>query len=174
MKNGSQSHAPNTNGIRDALSALTSFRFLRFSLVGAVSTIISLIVFNVVYYLTGILPLSQFSSIVAGAANGACWHRAWTFRDRRADAPSRQVIRFLAVTTVSCIISTVISAAVIAWWPFGPTEAEQLRFHNFIAIVLGLSKHRYSPLRANVGALAGGLVALAWSYSASAAWAFRR
>ena len=168
---GTNGSADNT--LRRTLSRLIGLRLTKFSVVGLVSTAVSFIVFNIVYISCGILPLAQVLCIFAGAANGSYWHRSWTFVDRRAESPMKQTLRFLGVTAVSCIISTLASAAIIAWWPFGHIVHGQTKAHAFCAIATGVAKHRYPMLVANAGALAGGTLALAWSYILSTTWAFR-
>lgn len=149
-------------------------RFIRFGLIGATSTVLSLIVFNIVYRTTHIVPAAVVVSFLAGAVNGSYWHRKWTFSDRRGESGKRQAMKFTGVSTISCLITTLVSTAVLTQWPIGIPAHSSPSWHLYWSIALGKAAPHYGSVAVTAAALAGGIVSMGWSYGASHFWAFKK
>jgi len=156
------------------VSRLKVPRFVRFSAIGASSTLLSTIVFNIVYFVCTNVPVAVVISFAVGAVNGSYWHRRWTFSDRRGESGRRQALKFFVVSTISCVLTTLVSAAVLTLWPIGHTLHHSADWTLYWSIALGKGGPRHGTVAATVAALSGGLLSMGWSYTASHLWAFRK
>lgn len=131
-------------------------RFGRFVVIGAVNTMITLAVFNVLAVLLS--TSAAVANVVAysiGIANSYFWNSRWTFADRVSGPAAFTTMRFVVVNLVGLVITT---AAVWVLAPLSP------------ATLLGVSVS--GAMWLNVAEGAAIIAGLIWNYSMSSRWVF--
>ena len=115
-------------------------RFLKFALVGAANTAITLAVFHVMAVSFGFAAVwSNAVGWLAGFANSFTWNRVWTFRDARS-VPTRRVLpRFAASTLVALAVSTLVVLILQALVSAASRSAAVLDAIEAVAIVTSLA-----------------------------------
>lgn len=133
------------------MSAKTA-RFLKFALVGASNTAITLAVFHLLAETLAVPALwANAVGWLAGFVNSFTWNRVWTFRDARS-VPTRRVLpRFAASTLVALAVSSGVVLILQALVPVAGRGAPALDAIEAVAI----------------------LTALVTNYTLSTRWAFR-
>lgn len=95
-------------------------RFVRFSLVGSIGTVVDFGVLFLLKELFGLpLILANSLSYLAGVANNFTLNRIWTYPEARAKTPWRQFIQFLAVSIAGLLLNNLIVS--LAARPLGDT-----------------------------------------------------
>lgn len=90
-------------------------RFVKFAIVGAVNTAVTLAVFNLAALGLGVPPLwANAAGWAAGFANSFVWNRLWTFADRKSGSLPETLVRFAVVNALALGVSTLILAALHA------------------------------------------------------------
>jgi putative flippase GtrA len=84
------------------------FTFVRFSLVGALNTLIDFLVFFLLNHGLGVFYLwAQIASYSCGVFNSFLFNKYWTFRKRRTPF-GNELVKFLIVNFLSLVVSVVI------------------------------------------------------------------
>lgn len=115
-------------------------RFLKFALVGASNTAITLVVFHLLAVTLGV-PAVWANAVgwLIGFVNSFTWNRVWTFRDARS-LPTRRVLpRFAASTLIALAVSTLVVLILQALVPVASRSAGVLDAIEAVAIVTSLA-----------------------------------
>jgi putative flippase GtrA len=127
-------------------------RFLRFSIVGALGTVLDFSLLTALK-LTGMATFAANSlSFTAGLLNNYTLNRLWTFRDQRNEAWATQLAQFALVSLVGLALNNAILLASESWF----------------AGVLDSATWAYLPAKAMAT-----LCVLFWNYLANRKWTFR-
>jgi len=126
----------------------SSLQIAKFILVGTLNTLIDLAVLNLLLGLLGINSASSWYAVCKAVSfsvaviNSYLWNRYWVF-NQTGQATKKEVMQFFAVSVVGLCINTA-----IAW------------------LVFALLNGRLpSTIGANIGAIVGTLVVLAWNFA---------
>lgn len=123
--------------------------FMRYGVVGLVSTIIDYIIFNLLFYFLGgeqYLWLATGLGFLAGTINGYFLNSRWTFAYDTKGKETKKFIQFLIISGVGLLF----------------TEA----------IVLGLAK--VIDLDRNIAKAVAVVVVFFWNYFANKYWTFKK
>ena len=82
-------------------------QFLRFCVVGALNTLVDLLIFNLLVWSfptqdSGLLVVYNSMAYALGALNSFCWNKLWTFR-QHSSTTGEQVTRFVLVTSLGIL-----------------------------------------------------------------------
>jgi len=129
-------------------------QFGKFAAVGTLNTLIDLGVLNLLILISGLssgLPYAGFkaSSFVAGTTNSYFWNKFWTFGSKM-PVTAKEYIRFAGFTLVGVAINVTVATSVVTFIGDG------------------------GKLFANIGALSGVFVALAWNFVSYKKFVFKR
>ena len=129
-------------------------QFGKFAAVGTLNTLIDLGVLNLLILISGLssgLPYVGFkaSSFVAGTTNSYFWNKFWTFGSKM-PVTAKEYIRFAGFTLVGVAINVTVATSVVTFIGDG------------------------GKLFANIGALSGVFVALAWNFVSYKKFVFKR
>lgn len=124
------------------------FQIIKFSLVGAVNTIIDLGIFNLLMFASGISSGIFYSffkaiSFTVAVVNSYFMNRYWTF-DAEGMARSKEFSKFFLISAVGFIINVGSASLIVTFVP------------NFLGVA--------PQIWGNTGALAGTLLGLAWNF----------
>jgi putative flippase GtrA len=141
-------------------------RFIKFSLVGVLGTVIDFVLLNLLLYvfghvlgwsllaqfgLNGNLLVANTISFGAGVLNNYTWNRLWTFKESRKAKKREQLAKFATVSLVGLLINSLI----------------------VLTLAAVFSSHVSEPLSYNLAkVIATGLV-LFWNFGANRFWTFR-
>jgi len=151
-------------------------QFAKFCIVGASSTIIDFSVFNLLL-LTGLSPAAALScSFLVAVTNGFFWNSRWTFRADRADA-KKQYPKFVATNMVGwCLNLSIVTIALITAAQLGLTQVHHTPGETMRIIAFGAraGEQPFSFLALNAAKACATCVVLAWNYTASRFWTFKK
>jgi putative flippase GtrA len=112
--------------------AATGFRFL---VVGGLSTLIEIGVFNLVYLVVGWDPVvAKIVASLVALVNAYFGNRQWTFRARGRGRKSRELVLFIATNVVCAILGAIIVGVGTA--AFGDHDALVVNAINLVSIVV--------------------------------------
>lgn len=144
-------------------------QFVKFCLVGALSTIVNL---GVLFLLVEILHVRQFfhSEHVARAVavsiaflvsvvNGYYWNSKWTFRQTDPNGAHRRMVQFLVTNVVGLCLNVVIATTVASRTPAFVLQA--------------LSPYLKRDPAVFVGTLAATVIVVFWNFTVNKYWTFR-
>jgi putative flippase GtrA len=144
-------------------------QFVKFCLVGALSTIVNL---GVLYLLVEIAHIRQFfytaylSRAVASAiaflvsvANGYYWNSRWTFRQTDTTGAHRRMAQFLVANVVGLCLNVLIATTVATRTP--------------APILQALSPYLKRDPALFVGTVAATMIVVFWNFTVNKYWTFR-
>ena len=151
-------------------------RFAKFCVVGGANYAAALITFNVSWLLLKNFPVCNLLAYIASTTNSFLINRAWTFRDRRGEAPSGQALKFAIVSVGGFVLNVLLTAFIVAIAMSAHSSAE---FWPRVGAVLsdllsGRARQHYSLLLLNLAGIAVTGVMLVWNYLGSHLWSFRK
>jgi|SRR3989344_8261201 len=128
----------------------------RFVVVGGLNTLVDLGVLNIFIYLTGLAegwPYIGFksASFMVAVVNSYVWNKYWTFGSSSSEA--KELVQFFAVSIVGFLINVGTAALVV-------------NFGHFSGVTPAAA--------ANIGALAGTILGLAWNFVGYKFFVFKR
>jgi putative flippase GtrA len=122
--------------------AASPMRFARFLTVGAVNTLLTVAIFNVLVFLSFPAPAANAAGYAVGVVNSFVLNRRWTFGDREGLHFSRTFWRFALVSLGSLAITTGVVALLEplakSWAALGAPLVVALNVAEGIAILVGL------------------------------------
>ena len=135
-------------------------RFLKFSTVGAIGTVVDFGVYNILNLVFGLAPVfSQAISFALAVINNFWWNRHWTYPESRGKAVHHQMAQFGLINVVGLLIRT-------------PTIAGLENPIENLAVRLGVGADAANVVGHNIAlALAIGIVML-WNYFANRYWTY--
>jgi putative flippase GtrA len=162
-------------------------QFVKFCIVGASSTIIDFTLFNLLVengvlvgfglLRRGLSPaLALTCSFLVAVSNGFLWNSRWTFRAARGDA-RKQYPKFVATNVVGWLLNLSITtlalmiAAHLHLTHVHHTPAETMRI---VAFGTRAGEIGFTALALNAAKAAATCVVLAWNFTASKLWTFKR
>ncbi len=80
----------------------------KFGVVGITNTVIDLILFNIIFYLTHNIYVATSLAFIFAATNSYILNRSWTFRDHKTDKVWLQYLQFIGVMAVGLAINNFI------------------------------------------------------------------
>ncbi len=129
-------------------------QFVKFGIVGATSTIISFLIFNVALsQLHQNRYTSETLAFCISVVNGYFWNKRWTFKDTPSKAVHTQFIQFVLVNVVGLLIDLLIMRLISV-----PLE------HQF-----GVSL----KLAANIAKIVAVAIVFFWNFFANRLWTFK-
>ncbi len=135
-------------------------RFVRFSIVGAIGTVVDFAAYNFLNLIIGLTPvLSQAFSFALAVINNFTWNRHWTYPDSRSKVLHHQMAQFGLINVIGLVIRTPIIGGLER--PFGILIG-RLGFRPDAATIAG---HNIAL------AIAIGIVML-WNYFANRYWTY--
>lgn len=152
-------------------------QFIKFGIVGASSTAVNFVCFNVLEHKIGVSLLASLTlAFLIAAVNGFSWNRCWTFRGGRTKAIHTQSLQFLLVNLIGWFLNTSIVVVIVAHLTTKGMNilgtAGQYR-HVLMTVVSGEGGRQYGFWQLN-GALAiATLVVMFWNFFANRFWTFR-
>jgi putative flippase GtrA len=152
----------------DAHRRAVLVQFLQFCLVGAFSTALNEILFNLFLSLKLGLNLAFVLAFGIAVTNGFFLNRSWTFRRSRSAKMERQYTMFFAVNIVGLGLSWVVMRLVGGWLLQTGWAASQ-------AVVLQHGLHHSvdpSNLAHSLGVLAATPPCAVWNFGANKLWTF--
>jgi putative flippase GtrA len=141
-------------------------KFIKFSLVGVLGTVIDFTLFNLLLYvlshvlgwsllaqfgLNGNLLVANTISFGAGVLNNYTWNRLWTFKESRKAKKRQQLMKFAMVSLVGLLLNSLLVLTLAAI--LGPYVSEPLSYNLAKVIATGL--------------------VLFWNFGANRFWTFR-
>jgi putative flippase GtrA len=144
-------------------------QFLQFCLVGAFSTALNELLFNLFLARRLDLNLSYVLAFCIAVTNGFFLNRSWTFRRSRASKMQRQYTMFFAVNIVGLGLSWAVMRVVGAWLLHtGWAQSEA-------ALLQQLTHHSVDPVSFahSLGVLAATPPCAVWNFGANKIWTFR-
>ncbi len=152
-------------------------QFVKFGMVGASSTIINFLCFNLLCRVAHSPLVSSLTlAFLISAVNGFFWNRRWTFREAQAKAVHTQSFQFLIVNIIGWLLNTSIVVLLVAHFTargsglFG--SHHQLK-QIVLAIVAGEGKQQYSFWLLNGALAAATAVVVFWNFFANRMWTFK-
>jgi putative flippase GtrA len=155
-------------GTRRAIERAVLIQFVQFCLVGAFSTALNEVLFNLFWaWGLGINP-SYVLAFSLAVTNGFFLNRAWTFRRSRTHKMERQYVMFIAVNLVGLALSWAVMRLVGAWLLHSGWAA---------ALVPVVERMVHQPahtdrLAYSLGVLAATPPCAVWNFSANKLWTF--
>jgi len=141
-------------------------KFIKFSLVGVLGTVIDFVLFNLILYvlsyvlgwsllvqfgLNGNLLVANTISFGAGVLNNYTWNRLWTFKEARQAKKRRQLVKFAMVSLVGLLLNSLIVLTLAAI--LDPIVSEPLSYNLAKVFATG--------------------IVLFWNFGANRFWTFR-
>jgi putative flippase GtrA len=153
---------------RRAIDRAVVIQFVQFCLVGALSTVLNVVLLNVFMGRgLGVIPSHIFSFSLA-VTNGFFLNRAWTFRHSRDGRVERQYVMFVLVNLVGLGLSMVI-VLIVGRWMIRAGSADSLA-RLYLAVT---GKHPVArQLAYSLGELAATPLCAVWNFSANMLWTF--
>jgi putative flippase GtrA len=151
-----------------AVDRTVVIQFIQFCLVGALSTVLNVVLLNVFMgHGLGVIPSHIFSFSLA-VTNGFFLNRAWTFRHSRDGRVERQYVMFVLVNLVGLGLSTFI-VLTFGRWMIRAGSADSLA-RLYLAVT---GKHPVArQLAYSLGELAATPLCAVWNFSANKLWTF--
>ena len=153
-------------------------QFVRFGIVGASSTLVNFVCFNLLDHKIGVplLPSLTVAFLIA-AVNGFSWNCLWTFKGGRTKAIHIQSLQFLLVNLIGWFLNTSIVVVIVAHLTTKDMNilgtAQQYR-HVIVAVLTGEGSHQYGFWQLNGALAVATLVVMFWNFFANRFWTFRR
>ncbi len=151
-------------------------QFVKFGIVGAISTVINFSVLNIVLRFGLPLVAALTLAFLLSVCNGFYWNRRWTFKDARSASAGEQGIKFLLVNIVGWFLNTAIVVLTVAHFSagahggaFGDSDA----FRRIVIDVISGRKHHYNLLTVNLAQAAATCVVVFWNFFANRFWTFK-
>ena len=162
-------------------------QFVKFCIVGTSSTIIDFTIFNLLvekgilaqYGLLqrGLSPAVALTcSFLVAVTNGFLWNSRWTFRAAREDA-GKQYPKFVATNVVGWVLNlsittlALMTASYLHLTHVHHTPAETMRI---VAFGTRAGEVGFTALALNAAKAVATCVVLAWNFTASKLWTFKR
>jgi putative flippase GtrA len=143
-------------------------QFVQFCLVGALSTALNELLFNLFLSHKLDLNLSYILAFCIAVTNGFFLNRAWTFRRARSSKMERQYTMFFAVNIVGLGLSWAVMRVVGAWLLHaGWAESQALLLQQWLQKPVDPSNLAHS-----IGVLAATPPCAVWNFSANKLWTF--
>jgi putative flippase GtrA len=143
-------------------------QFIQFCMVGAVSTVLNLTIFNLLMAQGLGVNLSHVCAFSLAVTNGFMINRAWTFRRARSHKAERQYMMFIAVNLVGLCLSWAIMRLVGYWLlKSGMATTTVQLFHEWTGKTPVLERWAYS-----LGELTATPICAVWNFSANRLWTF--
>jgi putative flippase GtrA len=125
------------------------FQVVKFGVVGLLNTLVDIGVLNLLIAVSGVAAGIGFTvfkgiSFIVAVVNSYIWNKSWTFKSTQ-KANTKEAFSFFVVSIIGFFIN-VISATIVV---------------NVVPILFGLNELAW----ANVGALVGTLLGLAWNFA---------
>ncbi len=144
-------------------------QFVKFCLVGALSTLVNL---GVLYVLVEIAHIRQFFpsenigravavsiAFLVSVANGYYWNSRWTFRQTDSNGQHRRMVQFLVTNVVGLLLNVVIATTVASRTPAFVLQA--------------LSPYLKRDPAVFVGTAAATMIVVFWNFTVNKYWTFR-
>src|SRR5687768_6856247 len=153
-----------------------ALQFVKFCLVGAISTVINVKLFSVLMAHGMGVNLSHVCAFSLAVTNGFILNRAWTFRQSRSHAMERQYAMFVAVNLIGLALSWTVMRLVGAWlmhWDVSHAWLLQSAPAQFLAGILnartdaGVEAVR---LAHSLGELSATPLCAVWNFTANKLW----
>jgi len=141
----------------------------QFCLVGSLSTVLNLILFNL-FWAWGLgVNGSHVAAFTLAVTNGFFLNRAWTFRRSRAGKMKNQYAMFVAVNLVGLGLSWAVMRVVGGWLLQSGLAA------SMVPALQRFTAHRpvVERLAYSLGELAATPLCAVWNFSANKLWTFR-
>ncbi len=95
------------------MTKLTIFQFIKYSLIGAISTLLGWAVFNLLIFLSStaqglIINLFAIIAFIVSRIYSFFWNKYWVFRHHRIDNIKMEWIKFFAISGILTVINLVI------------------------------------------------------------------
>jgi putative flippase GtrA len=155
------------------------FQFIKFCLVGAISTAINVKLFSVLMAQGLGVNLSHVCAFSLAVTNGFFLNRAWTFRHSRAHRMQQQYVMFVAVNVVGLALSWAVMRLVGAWlthWDVSHAWLLQSAPANFLGGLLNARSDQGIDavrLAHSLGELSATPLCAVWNFTANRLWTFR-
>jgi putative flippase GtrA len=143
-------------------------QLVKFCIVGASSTIIDLVIFNIVISLSIPPVFAVIAGFIGGVSNGFYWNRRWTFKEKAGNMAKQGPIFFatnLVGLTLNILVTTLalIVAAHLHLTQTHFTPEQTMRMILFRTT----DGQQFSRLALNAAKLCATVVVTAWNFSAS-------
>jgi putative flippase GtrA len=156
----------------------TGLQFIKFCLVGTISTAINVKLFSVLMAQGLGVNLSHICAFSLAVTNGFILNRAWTFRQSRTHRMERQYLMFVVVNLVGLALSWSVMRLVGAWlihWDVSHAWLLQSAPARFLAGLLNARSEagvEAARLAYSIGELAATPLCAVWNFSANKLWTF--
>jgi putative flippase GtrA len=153
-------------------------QFVKFCLVGAVSTAINVKLFSVLMAQGLDVNLSHVCAFTIAVTNGFFLNRAWTFRNSRSRGMERQYAMFVAVNIVGLALSWMVMRLVGAWLIHWDASHSWLLQSDLSHRLAGLLNARTGEgvnadqLAHSLGELSATPLCAVWNFTANKLWTF--
>ncbi len=143
-------------------------QFVKFCLVGALSTALNITLFRLFWSLGLGKNGSHVCAFSLSVTNGFFINRAWTFRRSGAGPVKQQYVMFVAVNLVGLVLAWVVMSHVGAW------ILRREAAHSLPSILHALLAHRADQAATaySVGELAATPLCAVWNFAANRFWTF--
>lgn len=154
---------------------LDSKRFTKFCIIGTSSFFVSLIVFNLSYFITYRLVFSFTLAYIFSVINGFIWNRHWTFKDRRKHSFWNQATRFFIFYLIGYGMNLLVYASCLSLiLKFQHDPNQPNHFYTLMVDILSGHAKKYSLLAINIACIFATGVTLFFNYMTSFFWTFKK
>jgi putative flippase GtrA len=144
-------------------------RFLKFSVVGTLGTVIDFGILNLLILTFGFSKaLAKTCSFTMAVINSFIWNRLWTFREARDRPIGPLLVQFFLVSVGGLLLNQVIFLSLDAWvlGEAGVLAAPMAA----LALNIGLAHYK---LAYNLSNAVATIIVLFWNFGANRLWTFR-
>ncbi len=143
-------------------------RFLKFSIVGVIGTVIDFGLFNVLHNIIGVdTILANLMSTSAAVVNNYTWSRYWVYPETRDRQGGKKFLRFVVVSVIAVALNTSILRGADLWL-FGPHGL----FSGLVACAAAAVGMAHPVFSSNMAKVVATGIVLFWNFFANRMWTF--
>jgi putative flippase GtrA len=151
-------------------------QFVKFGIVGAISTVINFVVLNLLLKAGLALVAALTIAFLVSVCNGFYWNRRWTFAHARGASAGEQGVKFLLVNIVGWLLNTTIVVLAVAHFTAGPhggALGDPAAYRKIVIDMLTGKKQHYNLVIVNLSQVAATCVVVFWNFFANRFWTFK-